>query len=169
MVNCSNTIIYYCHLTSFKGYCNVPAVSANMIKRHTGHQTHRLTVVSLPLPDEARQRYCFASGVWLVQALAHHYITLHNLQATGETSNAASVVSARGGCVTTRPAAKDTGASGQQAAAVIGPIVWYREEAAAAKAAIMTTARTFLEALSGFFFVSLHTFTLNDLTSQGCV
>lgn len=150
-MNSSNNLICYYYLISSNCCCNGNSLlqqppclcKLDQTSPHARRQSHSFTVVSWPSPDEARQRYCFASGVLLVQALTHHYITLHNLLATGETSNAVSVVSARGGCVTTRPGAEDTGVSAQHAVTVVGRFVWYREEAAAAKAAIMTTARTF--------------------------
>lgn len=145
-MNSSNTLIYYYYLISSNCSCNGNSLpqqppppclcKLDQTSPHARRQTHSFTVVSRPSPDEARQRYCFASGVRLVQALTYRYITLHNLLATGETNNGVSVVSARGGCVTTRPGAQDTGVSAQHAVSVVGRFVWYREDAAAAKAAI---------------------------------
>lgn len=145
-MNSSNTLIYYYYVISSNCYCNGNSLpqqpppclcKLDQTSPHARRQTHSFTVVSRPSPGEARQRYCFASGVRLVQALTRRCITLHNLLATtGQTSNAVSVVSARGGCVTTRPGAKDTGVSAQRAVPVVGRLVWYREEAGAGKAAI---------------------------------
>lgn len=134
------------------------------------------TVVSRPSPDEARQRYCFAWGVWLVQALAHHYITLHNLLATGETRSSVSVVSAWGmgegvaggwcytwGCVMTRPGAKVTGVMRAT------PSHCRRAVCLVSGGSGTSNYDDGEDFLGSFFYFPSVRFTFNDLTSQSCV
>lgn len=78
-----------------------PFASTNINNRHRTRgdklATLHLAIVSRPSPDEARRRYCSASGALLVRALARDYITLHNLLATGETRSSRSVGTTPGG------------------------------------------------------------------------